>query len=488
MDMKKRTKSIGSRREFLKYSMAGIGLGLWSVTAVSGAPQAERLAAGGLRGNGRNVLFIIVEDLKNIMGCYGNPLVKTPNLDRLARKGVVFDRAYCQYPVCNPSRTSFLTGLRPDTTQILDNRVPWNTHIKNQPTLPRWFKDDGYFTVSLGKIFHGQGEHDDGPAWDVDLDYGPTDIGKTGEGRNMTGGKVKWCSWLAAEGTDMDQPDGRLAAKAIELLRQKRAKPFFMALGFHKPHDPFHAPKDYFELYPLEKLMPPVVPDNRSPKEPYVIGSEWHAAFQKFSLQEQREFLRAYYACTTFTDAQIGKVMDELDRQGLWKDTVVVFVGDHGYNLGEYDWWNKAVLMEDSCRIPMIAVVEGETRPDTRCDQFVEMVDLYPTFVDLCGLKAPDNLEGVSFRPLLSSPETPWKNAVFTQVQRGEIAGRSVRTRRWRYNEWTRDGKVLSRELFDYASDPQEYRNLAGMDDFKDVCDELSPLLKEGYQAVTMGH
>ena len=464
-----------NRRSFLKCSLGGI-----SAAVLSPALLGES-AEGNPGKKPRNVLFIIVEDLKNIMGCYGNPLVKTPHLDRLAQKGVIFDRAYCQYPVCNPSRSSFLTGLRPDTTQILDNVETWHTHVKNHSTLPKLFKDNGYHTVGLGKIFHGGGKHDDPQAWDINLDFGQTELGKRGEGRNMTGGKIEWCNWLAAEGADEDQPDGQIAVKAVEILKEPHPKPFFMTVGFHKPHDPFHAPQKYFDLYPLDELMPPVVPDNRTPKEDYMIGSGWHNDMKEFTLRDQREFLRSYYACTSFTDAQIGRVMDELDRQDLWKNTVVIFVGDHGYNLGEYDWWNKAVLMEDSARVPMIAVVDGETQANRRCDQFVEMVDLYPTFAELCGLTPPKNLEGISFRALLSEPDQQWKKAAYTQVQRGDIAGKSVRTKRWRYNEWTRNDRVLARELFDHASDPHEYRNLAEMEDFNDICRALSRLLKTGH-------
>lgn len=464
-----------NRRNFLKGSFGAIG------TAALSPALLAHPANGSPSRKYKNVLFVIVEDLKNIMGCYANPVVQTPNLDRLAQKGVIFDHAYCQYPVCNPSRSSFLTGLRPDTTRVLDNSLPWTTHVKNHPTLPKLFRDHGYHTVGLGKIFHGKGEHDDPQAWDENLDFEQTPRGKRGEGRNMTDGKIEWCNWLAAEGTDNDQPDGQIAAQAVEILKKPQDRPFFMTIGFHKPHDPFHAPKKYFNLYPLNELMPPVMPADRSLKEDYMIGSHWHTVMKNFSLQDQREFLRAYYACTTFTDAQIGKVIDELDRQNLWKDTAVIFIGDHGYNLGEHDWWNKAVLMEDSARVPMIAVIDGETTAARRCDQFVELVDLYPTFIDLCGITLPGNLEGVSFRPLLSEPDKPWKKAAYTQVQRGDIAGKSIRTKRWRYNEWTRNDRILARELFDHASDPQEYRNLADMDDFSRICQELSKLLKTGH-------
>jgi len=460
-----------NRRNFLKYSLGGTFAALSPLSLSSVASGASEKSI-----KKKNVLFIIVEDLKNIMGCYGNPLVKTPNIDRLAQRGVIFNRAYCQYPVCNPSRSSLLTGLRPDTTKILDNSQKFDEYVGYQTTLPGLFKKNGYKTTGLGKVFHGKEESIDPNIWSQQLDFGPTEKGKLGETRNMTDGKVKWCSWLAAEGDDSDQPDGRLADKTVELLKDKnRKKPFFIITGFHKPHDPFDAPKKYFDMYPLKSLMPPVVPDNREPENSYAIGSAWKQEFDKFSLQDKREFLRAYYACTTFTDAQIGKVIDALDDEDLWKDTVVLFIGDHGYTLGEHDWWNKNVLFEDSARIPMIAVVEGETQINVACNKFVEMVDIYPTFADLCGLKAPDNLEGISFRPLLGNPNQQWKKAAFTQVMRNGIAGKSVRTKRWRYTEWA--GGKVGVELYDHASDPGEYRNLAKNPDFKDICKELSCLL-----------
>lgn len=462
------------RREFLKYFVGG------TFAAVSSLPLPSAAFAGPEKNiKKKNVLFIIVEDLKNIMGCYGNPLVKTPNLDRLAQRGVIFNRAYCQYPVCNPSRSSFLSGLRPETTTILDNKKKFEEYVGYQTTLPELFKKNGYKTVGLGKVFHGKTQSTDPNLWSLQLEFAPTEKGKLGETRNMTGGKVKWCSWLAAEGGDSDQPDGMLADKTVELLKdKKRKKPFFIATGFHKPHDPFNAPKKYFDMYPLKSLMPPVVPDNRQPENDYTIGSSWKDEFDKFSLQDKREFLRSYYACTTFTDAQIGRIMDALDEENLWKDTVVLFVGDHGYTLGEHDWWNKNVVFEDAARIPMIAVVEGETLVNVACNKFVEMVDIYPTFTDLCGLKAPANLEGISFRPLLSNVNQRWKKAAFTLVLRAGYVGKSVRTKRWRYTEWD-EGKVAV-ELYDHASDPGEYRNLAKNPDFKNVCKELSYLLKNG--------
>jgi len=468
----KDNRIMTNRRDFVKFSVGSILAANAAIAMAAKKPSEKK----------KNVLFIIVEDLKSIMGCYGNPLVKTPNIDRLSQKGLRFDRAYCQYPVCNPSRSSFMTGLRVDTVGIYENVSPWTKNIGRVVTMPRLFKDNGYHTIRMNKVFHGTGIHDDPGAWSEMFDMGTSKLGRTGETRNLTDGVVPWCSWLAANGTDEDQQDGVITSKAIELLKQKREKPFFIALGLAKPHDPFNAPRKYFDMYNLDELMPPVLPDNRYPEQQYTIQSGWKRSFDKFSLQDEREYLRAYYACTTFVDAQIGRIMDTLDKQDLWKNMVVLFIGDHGYNLGEHDWWNKNVLFEDSCRVPMIAVIEGETKPATSCDELVELVDLFPTFADLCGLEAPKNLEGLSFRPLLSNPYLKWKKAAYTQVRRGGgLDGMSIRTKRWRYIEWQRKGDAIARELYDHASDPGEYRNLAELKEFTGTCRELSGLLKTGH-------
>jgi len=303
----------------------------------------------------------------------------------------------------------------------------------------------------------------------------------------MTGGEVSWCYWQAANGTDEDQQDGAMTKKAIELLKEKREKPFFMALGLAKPHDPFVAPKKYFDMYNLDELMPPVMPDNRYPEQEYTIKSGWKDSFDKFTLRDKREYLRAYYACTSFVDAQIGKVLKAMDDENLWKDTIVLLIGDHGYNLGEHEWWNKNVLFEDSCRVPMIAVIEGETKAGTACGELVELIDIFQTFADLCGLKAPKGLEGLSFRPLLSNPYQKWKKGAYTQARRGrELDGKTVRTKRFRYIEWRQKGKLIARELYDHVSDEGEYRNLAKEKEFADICEELGKLLKTGHNQLEL--
>jgi len=465
-----------NRRDFVKYSVAGM-FAAGSTHARDAEGRAEPTASN----KKKNVLFIIVEDLKTIMGCYGNPLVKTPNIDRLAQMGVKFDRAYCQYPICNPSRSSFMTGLRVDTVGIYDNVTPWTQNIGHVTTMPKFFKDNGYYTIRLNKVFHGTARHDDPEAWNEMHDIGSNTVGRTGEKRNLTDGAVSWCYWLAANGTDEDQQDGATSTKAVELLKQQRDRPFFIALGLAKPHDPFEAPKKYFDMYNLDHLMPPLVPENRYPEQEYTIQSGWKKSFDKFTLQDKREYLRAYYACTTFMDAQVGKVMNAMDDLDLWKDTVVLFIGDHGYTLGEHDWWNKNTLFEDSCRVPMIAVVDGETIAGTTCGELVELIDIFPTFGEVCGLKTPKSLEGLSFRPLLSNPYRKWEKCAYSQVRRrGPLDGISIRTKRFRYIEWQRKDKVIACELYDHASDPGEYRNLAERKEFASVCRELSNRLKTG--------
>ena len=424
----------------------------------------------------RNVLFIAVDDLNHSLGCYGHSVVKSPNIDELAWRGVRFDRAYCQFPVCNPSRSSLLTGLRPDITGVLNNTTPFRSKLPEVITLPQLFRNHGYFTARLGKIFHGRASTDDPKAWDVTSDPKPTRRGQKGQGRNLTGGRVKWCRWLAAEGGDEDQPDGQVAAEAIRLLEQRGQSPFFLAVGFYKPHDPFIAPKRYFDLYPLERLKPPQDPSDRSPELPQAIASGWKAEFNRFTNRERQEFMRAYYAGISFMDAQVGKIIAAMDRLRLWHNTTVVFFGDHGYHLGERGWWNKNTLFELSARAPLIVVTPDMKNPGVHCSRIVEFVDIYPTLADLHGLPAPGNLAGTSFKPLLNDPNLSGKKMAFTQVQRGRIAGRSVRTERWRYNEWDEGRQGV--ELYDHDNDPGEYYNLAHDPRHAQTITELKKLLR----------
>jgi uncharacterized sulfatase len=361
--------------------------------------------------------------------------------------------------------------LRPETTRILDNATRVRSNLPEVITLPQHFRKHGYASMGLGKIFHRglnpdefRPEMDDPASWD-DTFYGKaTPLGNEGKGRNLTGGKLPWCRWNAAKGSDEDQSDGQLARKAISLLEANRARPFFMAVGFYRPHDPYQSPEKYFELHPLAKFSLPQTPPGYEPPNRFAIpGGPFAACFKAFGEAEKREYLRAYHAGVSFMDAQVGRILAALDRLDLAKNTVVVFIGDHGYELGRRDWWNKNTLFENSCRAPLIvrapAAGGGSMSQGKAATGIVEFVDLFPTLCELAGLPAPAGLQGRSFRSLLENPSAAGKEAAFTTVQRGKVRGRSVRTPRWRCTEW--DGGAGGIELYDHAADPEEWKNLA---------------------------
>ncbi len=286
---------------------------------------------------------------------------------------------------------------------------------------------------------------------------------------------MKWCNWLSAEGTDEDQEDGQTAQKAIEFIKSKHEKPFFLAVGFAKPHDPFHAPKKYYDLYPIENCNPPVLPEGWAPSYTYSLPGE-STIFNRFTDQDKREFLRSYYACTSFMDAQLGKVMQALEESGLMDNTLIVFLGDHGYHLGEHNWWNKVTIYQKGHQAPMI-IIDPETEARGReTNAMIEFVDLYPTFADLCNLDSvPDYLQGESFAKVLDKPEQAFRSEVNAIVNRGEMIGRTVKNSRWRYIEWAEGEKGF--ELYDQVNDPAEYHDLAGNPAYKEVLNEMKPLI-----------
>jgi arylsulfatase A-like enzyme len=448
------------------------------------APLPSPGAEPEVGGKKLNVLFIVVDDLGCRLGCYGDPDVKSPNVDRLAARGVRFDRAYCQYPVCNASRSSFLSGLRPDTTDIFSNDLPFRDKLPDAVTLPELFRRSGYFTAGLGKIFHLGRDASGKPAfhlepksWDDCRDFAATAAGLRGPGRNLTGGKIPAIRWLAAEGSDDDQPDGQLAAEAIRLLEAHRDGPFFLGVGFHKPHDPFNAPKAYFDLYPPDQVRLLSGPESRAPENSLSIPR--NSPLASLGDAEQRELKRAYMAGLSFMDAQLGKVLEALERLKLWESTIIVFMGDHGYHLGEHGWWNKVTVYELCARPPLIVWTPGAKGMGKTARGLVEFIDVYPTLADLCGLNPPAGLEGTSFRPLLDDPSRPGKPAAFTQVIRGQASGRSVRTDRWRYTEW--DGGKKGAELYDHNNDPGELHNVAADPTYAGDLVELKALLRAGH-------
>lgn len=440
-----------------------------------------------------NVLFIAIDDLTCALNCYGHPEVSSPNLDKFARDSVKFDRAYCQFPLCNPSRSSLLSGMRPDTTRIFGNGVRIRDRFTNIVTLPQLFKNNGYFSGRIGKIFHydvpgqiGTSGRDDPPSWDQvvnprgrDKDDEKDVINFTSWNKNI-GASL---TWMEAKGTDEEQTDGKVAAATIKMIEAHKDEPFFIACGFYRPHVPDIATKPYFDMYPLDKVTLPVEPPEHIANIPPIAMTVKPLNYGLDPVK-LRTFKRAYTAATTFVDAQFGKVMDTVQRLGLEDNTVIVVWSDHGWNLGEHGQWQKMLLFEESAHVVLMIRVPHGKNYGKVCPRTVELVDLYPTLADLCGLKPPSWLEGRSLRPLLRKPTATWKLPAFTQVTRkGGIMGRSIRTEQWRYTEWA--GGDKGRELYDQDADPHEYRNLANDPKYAKVVAQLSAQLPKDKRAAT---
>lgn len=433
-----------------------------------------------------NVIMVVIDDLRTELGCYGVDAMHSPSIDRFAQKSMLFNHAYAQYPVCNPSRSSFLSGLRPDEVGIISNTVPLRRVQPNLVTLPQLFRENGYFTAGIGKIFHLSVDHADERAlfvdplsWDYFFDAldGTTKTGRQGAGRNLTNGKIPWATWKAAAGDDADQPDGINNLEVLKVLEDNHERPFFIGYGIHKPHDPFIAPKKYFEFYPEGRTQLAEEPEGRSKRIKMAIPND--RIFAEFTDQERREFKRAYQAGVSFADAQVGKLMDRLDQLELWDSTIVIIMGDHGYHLGEHDWWNKVTVFEDGARAPMLIWVPDALGMGKPTDSLMEFIDLYPTLVDYAGLAPPHKLSGASLRPVLEDPNVSVKEAAYTQVTRGpKVMGRSVRTRRWRYTEWG-EGKH-GVELYDHSKDSGEYYNLSANPEYAHVVSQMKQLLQGG--------
>ena len=445
------------------------------------ALAAERSAASRY-----NVLFIAIDDLNVSLGCYEHPLVKSPNIDRLAARGVRFDRAYCQYPLCNPTRCSLLSGLRPDTSRIYDNATPIRKPFPDIVTLPQMFKNQGYFSARVGKIYHygvpgqiGTSGMDDPPSWNQFVNPRGRDKDDEADVINFTPdrGLGSSLSWMEANGADGEQTDGKVAAEAIRLLEERGDKPLFLAVGFYRPHVPDIATKPYFDMYPLEKVTLPKEPPGHIANIPPAALTTRPL---NYGLPEEklRLFKRAYLASVSFVDAQVGKVLDALERLKLADNTIVVLWGDHGWSLGEHGQWQKRLLFEEVARVPFIIALP-KARVTGVSPRTVEFVDIYPTLADLCGLTPPLNLEGRSLRPLLENPKAHWTKPAITQVVRNEggrhYMGYSVRTERWRYSEW--NGGAAGAELYDHEADPHEYQNLAKDPKYASQVAELKALL-----------
>jgi uncharacterized sulfatase len=444
----------------------------------------------------RNVLFIVADDLNTALGCYGDRTVRTPNIDGFARRGVLFGNAYCQYPLCQPSRTSFLSGRRPATTQVYTLQTPTRKFLGDTVFMPEYFRRQGYYTAHVGKVFHtGGDEFEDARSWDEEF----REFGKTPPREAIlragteAGPKGHTFEWDVLKTPDEQTPDGFVARKSVELLEKavKGSKPFFLGVGFRRPHAPYAAPQKYFDLYPQAQIpLPTGSPADYARLLPAAINHE--APDQPLSSKVIREHIAAYYACNSFIDAQVGYVLDAVARLKLWENTNIVFLGDNGYHLGDHGGlWHKSSLFEMGAHIPLIAYAPGRKGLTQRSTRLVELVDLYPTLTELSGLSRPDGLEGTSFVPILDDPKRPWKKASFSTMGRGkdrsetakeiDFLGQSVRTDRWRYTEW--DGGKQGVELYDESNDPLELHNLAGQKEFAKVESEMKDTLLAGWRA-----
>ncbi|CAN5904051.1 sulfatase [soil metagenome] len=481
-----------------------------------------------------NVLFIAVDDLRPEMGCYGNPIVKTPNLDRLAARGLVFNRAYCQQAVCSPSRSSIMTGRRPDATRVYDLETHFRVALPDAVTLPQHFKANGYHCAALSKIYHhgfedgrswsephwypsGQRVDTDpvdwtkrivtkfeGGVWEYSSKAAPADNDKPAGGK--AGKAPKGDAFEVSSRSDDELPDGFTAAEAVKRLQALKGegKPFFLAVGFLKPHLPFIAPKHYWDLYDPDKIPLPAV-DHLPTGAPVFAGHDngelhTYANVPKgnpIPTDFAKSLRHGYYACISYMDAQVGRLLDALDREGLADNTIIVLWGDHGWQLGDHGLWHKHTNFELAARAPLIISLPGQKTAGRKCEVPVEFVDVYPTLADVCGLTIPAGLEGASLKPFLENPAAPSDKVAFSQYPRSgtqtggrSLMGYSLRDERWRLTLWRdrNNGEIAATELYDETNDPHETVNVADRSEHREVIASLSkkmPAFVAGKKAPT---
>jgi len=432
-----------------------------------------------------NVLFIICDDLNNDMGMYGHPMVKTPNLDRLAGEGIRFNNTYCQYPLCGPSRASFMTGLYPDQTGIVRNAIYLRQALPDVVSMSQHFINNGYAAIRIGKIYHynvpadiGKDGHDDPASWTEKHNFYGRDKKDEDKVFTLVPGKYGGTlSWLSADGTDDEQTDGMGANKAVDILKKyaKNKKPFFLAMGLFRPHTPYVAPHKYFNMYDRKLIRVPSVPSKYYETIPEAARYWLLRKKDQVNLPKEtaKKAIQAYYASISFADAQIGKILRTLDETGLRDNTIILFTSDHGYHMGEHGTYQKTTLFENAARVPLIISAPGMSRGKTT-DSLVEMVDFYPTLVALAGLKTPKHLVGKSLVPILKDPAHTVRDSALTKL--GE--GFSIRTARYRITGWGKDGED-GYELYDTKTDPGEMKNLAGQKKYKKTFENLKKVLSQ---------
>jgi iduronate 2-sulfatase len=432
-----------------------------------------------------NVLFLICDDLNCDLACYGHPQVESPNIDRLAARGVRFENAACQYPLCGPSRASFMTGLYPDQTLVQRNAIYIREHLPNVKTMSQMFRDNGYFATRIGKIYHynvpkhiGTSGHDDPYSWNYTINPRGRDVDDEDLIFSLRPGSFGGTlSWLAADGTDIEQTDGIAATEAARLLEAyaKTGQPFFLAVGLFRPHTPYVAPKKYFDMYPLEQIVVPTTPDGYLDTLPEPARKSITRKKDQLDLPDKlaRQAIQAYYASITFADAQLGRILDTLESRGLAKDTIVVFTSDHGYHMGEHGHWQKTTLFDNASRVPLILATPKMKSAGVATECPAEMIDFYPTLAELCDVTPPAYLSGVSLVPVLNDPDATPRKSALTQYE----SGYSIRTPCYRYTEWGEDGSGGA-ELYDHETDSEELVNLASHPDHAATVKRLSQHLR----------
>ena len=462
---------------------------------------------------GPNVLFIVADDLNCAIGPYGDEIAITPNLNRLAKRGVVFHNAYCQQAVCNPSRSSFLTGLHPHHVKVDDLRKYFRETAPNGQslvTLPQCFKNNGYFCQNIGKMFHNMGDTQDRRSWSVDevlfkgTHAADTVFATIPPPPSTSKPKYKAPVTESPNLPDSTYRDGRITELATAAIRRRAnlQQPFFLAVGFWRPHLPFVAPSKYWDLYDPKSILPPK--PKHAPTDAPAIAlhdcREIHGyglvpARRPFPIDMTRHFRHGYYASISFLDAQVGKLLDALDESGLTENTIIVFTSDHGFHIGEHGLWGKTTNFELDARVPLIiASPSHQSRAATKTNAITELVDLYPTLADLAGIELPSSrqLDGVSIKSVMQNPQAAVKDAALTQHQQPfygnrsnwKVWGYSIRTRRWRYTQWQdiNTKKVLAEELYDHRSDPTETRNIAAERTMKEVVAKHAKILQSKLQ------
>jgi arylsulfatase A-like enzyme len=418
-----------------------------------------------------NVLFIAVDDLNDWINPLGGyPRVQTPNLDRLAAQGMLFTRAYCSAPACNPSRASLLTGVPPSTSGVYDNGQPWRPVMRDVVTLPQHFKSLDYHVVGGGKVFHGA--YPDRASWHEYFDQ-PGDPVPSSRPANGIGGADSQFDWSPLDVDDAEMGDTKVTTWAVDYLRQKHSKPYFLAVGLYRPHLPWYVPRKYFDRYPLaDIILPQVKADDLDDVPP--IGRRMarpegdHRRVLETNNWEKG--VQGYLASITFADSCVGRLLDALDASGEADRTIIVLWGDHGWHLGEKLHWRKFTLWEEATRVPLVIVAPGVTGRNVRCERTVSLLDLYATLAELCGSSPPSTVEGHNLVLLLKDPSAPWRYPVVTTHGRNNHA---VRSERWRYIRY-RDG---TEELYDHEHDPMEWTNLAGKPEHESVKKELAAWL-----------